>query len=58
MRAKPMGRGMELELGDFGFSVSRSHIKNTFSDFGSFSSFFAQIKISHVHRIRAFLILC
>ena len=32
------------ELANLGFSVSRSHI-NTFSGFGSFYSFFVQIKI-------------
>ena len=34
----------ELGIGNLGFSVSRSH-KNTFSGFGSFYSFFVQIKI-------------
>lgn len=34
----------ELGIGNLGFSVSRSH-NNTFSGFGSFYSFFVQIKI-------------
>jgi hypothetical protein len=36
--------GRELGIGNLGFSVSRSH-NNTFSGFGSFYSFFVQIKI-------------